>query len=98
MSSSELEIQKAADGQQEQQVPAGAEIVGAKEPESDTNASTQAERDFAAAEQYKNQGNDMLKSKYTPLPITGHVISAISGLLATRNEFRECTFRVPPST
>ncbi|EDX13572.1 serine/threonine-protein phosphatase 5 [Drosophila simulans] len=63
MSSSELEAKKAADGQQEAKVPAGVEITGSKQPEEDTNARTKAELDFAAAEQYKNQGNEMLKTK-----------------------------------
>lgn len=66
MSSSELEIKKAAEGQGEQLGTATAEITGPKEPEAETNASPKADLDFAAAEEYKNQGNDLLKSKYRP--------------------------------
>jgi len=87
MSSSELEVQKAADCQQEAKVPASVEITGSKQPEEDTNARTKAELDFAAAEQYKNQGNEMLKSKYLwqshrPVMTTISVLRAIHSVSA----------------
>lgn len=64
MSSSVLEIQqKAGEGQPEQQGVASVEITGPKESGAATNASQKTDQDFAAAEQYKNQGNDLLKSK-----------------------------------
>ncbi|EDV30264.1 uncharacterized protein Dana_GF23034 [Drosophila ananassae] len=64
MSSSVLEIQpKAGEGQPEQPGVASAEITGPKESGAATNASQKPDQDFAAAEQYKNQGNDLLKTK-----------------------------------
>lgn len=58
MSSSEQEIQqKSTDNQQEQVSNAN---NNATKPDSTTDAT---QHDFAAAEQYKNKGNELLKSK-----------------------------------
>lgn len=58
MSSSEQEIQqKSSDNQQEQ--VSNAEINAPKHD----SATDAAQQDFTAAEQYKNKGNDLLKSK-----------------------------------
>ncbi|SPP87783.1 serine/threonine-protein phosphatase 5 [Drosophila guanche] len=65
MSSSKLEIeQTAGESHQKQPGAVNAEIAGGKEPETASDeGGPKNDQDFAAAEQYKNQGNDLLKTK-----------------------------------
>lgn len=65
MSSSELEIQQKFSDNQQEQVP-NAEINAIKH---DSTAEA-GQQDFAAAEQYKNKGNDLLKSKLSIITYT----------------------------
>lgn len=70
MSSSELEIQQKPTDNLQKQTP-NAEINAVKR-ESVPEA---VDQDFAAAEQYKNEGNDLLKSKLPFITYTSCQVS-----------------------
>lgn len=67
MSSSELEIQQKPTDNMQEQTP-NAEINAVKHD----SVPEAVDKDFAAAEQYKNKGNDLLKSKLTFITYTSH--------------------------
>lgn len=67
MSSSELEIQQKPTDNLQEQTP-NAEINAAKRD----SVPEAVDQDFAAAEQYKNKGNDLLKSNLPFITYTSY--------------------------